>query len=256
MKISTIKNKAVHPLRFVAAILFWLTSWQLGYIVLDNALLLPSPLSVAERLFALSFELSFWHNIAVSLGRILLGYGLGVLTGILLAVLACLVPFVHTLLRPMMTVIKATPVASFVILAFVWIESYNLSIFISFLMVLPMIYAAVYDGVAQVDPKLLEVAKVYRFSLLKKLKLIYLPAVAPLLITSLTTAIGFAWKSGVAGEVLAVPVIGIGSRLYRSKSALEMTDLFCWTLVIIILSILAEQVLLSLSKRWLKRKER
>lgn len=254
MKTSTTKNKYIRILQHAAAILFWLTVWQLVCMALHNELLLPSPFSVIGRLFALIGTIDFWQNIAISLGRILQGFGWGVLLGVSLGICASVIPFLHSLLRPVLTVIQATPVTSFVILALVWIKSYQLSVFISFLMVFPMIYAAIYQGIQQADPQLLEVAKVYRFSFWKTVRLVYLPAIAPLLITALTTAVGFGWKAGVAGEVLAVPRIGIGTKLYQSKAYLEMTDLFCWTLTIILLSILVEQILLLLARHWLAKK--
>lgn len=69
--------------------------------------------------------------------------------------------FVHQLIYPILSIIKATPVASFIILALIWINSANLSTFIAFLMVLPMFYANIYQGLKNVDVKLLEVAKVF-----------------------------------------------------------------------------------------------
>ena len=136
---------------------------------------------------------------------------------------------------------------SFVILALVWIKSRNLSIFIAFLVVFPQIYMSVFTGIKNADPQLLEVAKVYRFSRMKTLKLCYLPAVRPLFKAAVSTAVGFAWKAGVAGEVLALPRIGIGTMLRDAKVYLETLDVFCWTAVTILLSLLVEKGILFLA---------
>ena len=99
------------------------------------------------------------------------------------------------------------------------------------------------------DRELLELAFVFRFPAWKKAKLVYLPAVRPQIVTALSTSIGFAWKAGIAGEVFARPTLGVGSRLYDAKVYLETPDLFCWTLVIILLSMAIEKLVLLLLRR-------
>ncbi len=145
-----------------------------------------------------------------------------------------------------MNAIKSTPVASFVILALVWIKGENLSTFIAFLMVLPVIWQSVHTGLGSADPELLEMARVYRFSRGKKLRYLYLPAALPYLISAMRVGLGFSWKSGIAGEVIAIPSQAIGTQLYNAKIYLDMPGLFAWTIVIILLSAAIERVVLFL----------
>ena len=56
------------------------------------------------------------------------------------------------------------------------------------------------------------------------------------------TGIGIGWKAGIAAEVLGLPKNSIGKALYNAKIYLEMPDLFCWTAVIILLSLLFEKL--------------
>ena len=58
-----------------------------------------------------------------------------------------------------------------------------------------------------------------------------------------TTSLGLAWKAGIAAEVLSLPVSSIGRELYDSKIYIETADLFAWTLVVILMSMLLEVVL-------------
>lgn len=215
---------------------------------LDNQLLMVSPLAVAERLWQLGGTWDFWLTVGISFWRVLLGYLIGTGAGALLGALGGRFSAVHSLLSPMLTVVKAAPVTSFVILALVWIKSYNLSIFVSFLVVFPPVYMSVYNGLREVDRRLLEVARVYRFSRWKTLRLCYLPAIAPLFRTAVSTAVGFAWKAGIAGEVLALPREGIGTMLRDAKVYLETLDVFCWTAVTILLSLLVERLVLRLAR--------
>ena len=129
MIISTIfRNRTTQKiLRVVVPLAFWLGAWQLAAIWVDTvytpghgALLLPSPLQVWERLAALAARPSFWRTAAVSLGRIFGGFALGAAVGTLLAVITSALSWADWLFRPMVKVIRAVPVASFIVLALLW----------------------------------------------------------------------------------------------------------------------------------------
>jgi len=224
----------------------WLLLWQLAAAAVDEELLLPAPLPVLRRMAALLLQGEFWGSCANSLGHILLGFLLGVTAGCGLAVVTAAVPPARAFLSPAMAAVKATPVASFVILALVWIRGTNLSVFISFLMVLPMVWQNVSQGIAAADPALLEMAAVYRLSWRSRLRAVYLPAVLPHLLSALRVGLGFAWKAGIAGEVIAIASGSIGLRLYTAKTSVEMPDLFAWTGYIILLSMALERGMLWL----------
>ena len=227
----------------------WIALWQLCCVRINKPLLLPSPILVLETLFRLGQTELFWTSVAASLGKVLLAFLLAVLCGSLLAALAAAVPPLRTFLHPPISIIRATPVASFTILALVWIPTAKLPVFISFLMVLPMIYENVYKGIVSTDPLLLEMAQVYHLSLWKKLRFIYLPAVLPFFTSACVNGMGFAWKSGIAAEVLGRPKLAIGKQIYDSKIYIEIPELFAWTLIVILLSMLLEALLLRLMKQ-------
>ena len=92
-------------------------------------------------------------------------------------------------------------------------------------------------------------AQVYRLSLWKKLRFIYLPAVLPFFSSACVNGLGFAWKSGIAAEVLGRPKLAIGKQIYDSKIYVEIPELFAWTLVVILLSMLLEYLLLKLMEQ-------
>ncbi len=247
------KEKKASPIGVLLSVLFWLAVWEIAARALNSSLLLVSPVTVLRRLAQLMGTYAFWQNIGTSLIRIAKGYLLGAVCGILCGILSAFFPAARTLLSPLLSVVKATPVTSLVILALVWIKSYNLSIFICFLMVFPILTESVRQGIVDADRELLEVAYVYRLSPGRKIRFIYLPSIRPHLITALSTSIGFAWKAGIAGEVFARPKLGIGSRLFDSKVYLETADIFCWTLVIVLLSMIIEKGVLWLLQRSRKK---
>lgn len=236
---------------------FWLGVWQLAAFLVElsvegrgNELLLPYPLSVARSLLRLGGTPAFWETAAASLGRILAGLAAGVLAGAVLAVLTCASRWCDRLLAPAIRVIRATPVASFILLVLLWTGRNSVPTVIAVLMVLPVVWANLVKGIQSTDPKLLELAKAYRFSRLKTVRLVYLPALRPYFSAALTTSMGLAWKSGAAAEVLCLPKRAIGTQIYNSKLYLEIPDLFAWTVVVVALSMILEKLLGFAMERW------
>ena len=236
---------------------FWLGVWQLFAFLVDrhvqgrgNELLLPYPITVARALVRLAGSGTFWVTAAASLGRILLGLAAGTGLGVLLAWAVYRSPWADRLLSPALRVIRATPVASFILLVLLWTGKNAVPAIISGLMVLPVVWANLVRGLGETDPKLLELARAYRFSRWKTTRLIYLPSLRPYFLSGVTTALGLAWKSGVAAEVLCIPRAAIGTRIYESKLYLEIPDLFAWTAVVVALSLLLEGVLRRVLARW------
>ena len=164
----------------------------------------------------------------------------------MLAVAAEKWEWVDALLAPVMQLVKATPVASFIILALVWVSGSSLSVLISFLMVLPVLYSAVRTGIGSADRQLLEMAQVFRLPLGRRLRAVWLPAVLPAFRQGCSVAPGICWKSGVAAEVIGLPDGSIGDALYRAKITLSTGELFAWTFVIILLSAVFEKLFLAL----------
>jgi NitT/TauT family transport system permease protein len=117
-------------------------------------------------------------------------------------------------------------------------------------MVLPVVWDNLFRGMGELDGQLLELARAYRFSWWKRVRLIYLPSLRPYFLSALTTSMGLAWKSGVAAEVLCLPKRAIGAEIYYTKLYLETPDLFAWTIVVVALSLLLEKALRLLLNRW------
>ena len=242
---QTKKNRA----GLLAAVVFWLAVWQAAAMLIGQEVFLVSPLQAAAVLVQLLPQADFWQRVLFSTGRILLGFVLGALVSVLLAVAAERSTWVETLLAPVMQLVKATPVASFIILALVWVSGSSLSVLISFLMVLPVLYGAVRTGIESADGQLLEMARVFRLSPGRRLRAIWLPAVLPAFRQGCSVALGICWKSGVAAEVIGLPDGSIGDALYRAKITLSTGELFAWTFVIILLSAGFEKLFLALLDR-------
>ena len=242
-------NKDKRFFRRAGAVVFWLAVWQCAAMAIGQEVFLVSPVQALRTLLGLVPRADFWQRAGFSSGRILLGFVLGVAVSMVLAALAESCPAADTLLDPVMQLVKATPVASFIILALVWVRGASLSVLISFLMVLPVLYGAVRTGIRSVDPQLREMAQVFRLPLSRRLRAVWLPAVLPAFRQGCSVALGICWKSGVAAEVIGLPNGSIGDALYRAKITLSTGELFAWTFVIILLSAGFEKLFLALLDR-------
>ena len=251
-------NKLVRKIAaFVLPLLFWVLVWHLAAWAVElsvkgrgNELLLPYPASVAASLLRLAGEGAFWKTVISSLLRILGGMAIGVAAGGILAVFTCRFTLCDMLLSPAIRVIRATPVASFILLVLLWTNRSAVPVIIAALMVLPVVWENFSRGIESTDPKLLEMARMYRFTPFKTLGLIYLPTLRPYFAAALTNAMGLAWKSGAAAEVLCLPKDAIGTQIYNAKLYLEIPDLFAWTVMVVCLSLLLEKLLRLALAKW------
>ncbi len=215
--------------------------WQISAMLIDRQILLVSPIDVMHRLSSLVFEPDFWSSVGFSFLRIISGFLMSLIVGIVLAVISSKFEFFKFMLEPFITIIKAVPVASFIILALIWLNSSSLAVFISFLMVLPIIYTNILNGLLATDKKMLEMAKSFSVSFNKKVKYIYLPHIRPYFISACSLGLGLSWKAGIAAEIIGIPQGSMGEKLYSAKVLLNTPDLFSWTVVIVIASIIFEK---------------
>lgn len=246
---SKINKKTVQTwLLGAASAAFWLLLWEIASQAVGQEILIPSPIVVFKRLGALVITTDFWLTALHSLWNVLQGFFWGAIAGVLAAVLVSVSPVLAALLRPVIAAAKATPVASFIILALVWIARAAVPAFIAGLIVFPVVCGNVAEGIRQIDRELLEKAKLHRVSRWRTFLYVALPGVFPHLLSALSTSLGLAWKAGIAAEVLSVPKDTIGTELYNSKIYIETPDLFAWTLVVIVLSLVIETGFVRLTR--------
>lgn len=235
-------SKARKWLRRALPLAFWLAVWAVAAQIVDQELLLASPMAVLRRLTLLG-EGAFWRSVGMSLWRTAAAYIIGVAAGCALAALCHASRLADDLVRPAMTVIRATPVASFIILALVWLSSRNVPILAGALMVAPVVFASVRQGLAAVDGQLLEMARMFRFGRVKTWRRVILPSVTPTFLAACEACVGLCFKATIAAEVIGTPKNAIGTNLYQAKIYLESDALLLWTLVVILLSMAIERLL-------------
>ena len=237
------KNRLKELIKIPLIIIFWLGVWVVISEILGLELLFPSPKATLEAFVTLARERDFYISCLNSLVRVLTGWGIGIALGTLLGIITSLSGILKALFEPVLQIIKATPVASFIVLALVLMSSKRVPAFTCTLITIPVVWANISRGLASPDKKLLEMADFFKMSRKNKIRDIYIPAVLPYFSAAASTTMGLAWKAGIAAEVICSPSDTIGAGIQNAKIYLETPSLFAWTVTVIILSFALEKLI-------------
>lgn len=246
MRNSTIKNN----LYTAASIIALLLVWKLLAIYFNQELILPSPEVTALKMWTVIQADNFWPSVELTIGRGILGFLISCLLGVGLGFTASFSPPVYWLLQPWVTVIRTIPVMSVIILAIIWFQTDIVPVFVTFLMIFPIIYSNVLAGIKNIDKRLLEMARMYRVKNRRIISELYLPAILPYLLAGASNAMGITWKVIIAAEILSQPHFAIGTNLMIAKIELETAQVFAWTVIAIVISFIFEYLLNSLESKF------
>ncbi len=230
----------------ILIVVCWIFMWQLAAALVGNRILLVGPLQTLQALGERALRGDFWLSVGHSLLRIGAGFASGLAIGLLLAAGSSRYKLLEEVLAPVMALLKAIPVASFVVLFLIWWRSAVLATAVSFCIVLPNIYVNTLEGIRHVDPRLLEMAQVLEIPAWNRFFYIYRPALKPYLDSAIHISAGMSWKSGVAAEVIGIPALSVGDQLYLSKIYLDTAGVLAWTAVTVLASVACEQAVLAL----------
>ena len=233
----------------VLAVAFWVGLWWLAAALYKKPVVLPSPLDMLKALLALCKTGELYLSVALSLLRIVAGIAIALAAGTLLAILTVKSSLAHHLFSPILTLFKATPVASFIFLLLLWVGRSSIPALVAFMMALPIVWGNVREGLLQADPKLLEMARAFGVPQGRVMTGIRLPSLKPYFLAAARSVIALSWKAGIAAEVLCTPDHSIGRAIFEGKLYLLTEELFAWTFIVIVISILIERVALSLLNR-------
>ena len=241
MIFTILKNRKI---KYLFITIIWLAIWEIVSLFVHNNILIVGPFDVVITLIHKCGQIDFYKSIGMSMLRIIGGFITGLVLGVVLGILSWKIKFVEDFLNPVMSFIKAAPVASFVVLFLIWWHSNILAFAICVCVSLPQIYISVLQGFKATDKKIIEVGKVFNFSTVDKINYIYRPYMASYLEGALKIAVGLSFKAGVAAEVIGTPENSIGNELYFSKIYLDTAGVLAWTAVIIVLSVICEKIFL------------
>jgi len=233
----------------IGIVLMWLLVWELADRLVANRIILVGPLRIVTALVDQLGQPDFWVISSASFLRIAIGFLLSFATGFLLAMAAYRFSLIKDILEPVMATLITIPMISFVIMLLIWVGNQALTVYLSFLIVLPIIYTNTLAGFHNADKEMLEVAAVFRLSSWRRFLYIYRPAFMPFLISACRLSLGMSWKAGIMAEVIGTPKPSIGREMFAAKTYLQTANLFAWTVIIIVLSLVFEKAFMLLLKK-------
>lgn len=243
--ISIMQNKKKILIQ-ITAVAFWVAVWFIVAMVQDNELLVPSPVAVIVALIELMGKSSFYVSVAGSLLRIMCGFLTGALLGTVLAYAGYKFKLLREFVAPLAGLCKSVPVAAFAVIILIWFGHEQIGFLISMIVVFPLVFINISEGLESVDEKLLEMADVFNMPGRNRRLYIFRPALRPYVLSAVKTGVGMAWKAGVAAEVIGLTNDSIGGELYTSKVYFETAQVFAWAGVIVLLSFCLEKLVLWL----------
>lgn len=222
----------------ILSVCFWVGLWAFAAWRVGVPFILPTPASVFRDLISLFGTSDLYLALLKSLLSLSVGFTAGVLIGVLFAVPSALSRLFNSVVSPIMTIVRATPVASFIIIAWVFFNNRILPGLICLLMVVPIVWSSLTEGIRALDPALFEVVKIYRFRFCKTVRLYLFPSLSPYLSSALSTSLGLGWKATIATEILVRSPSSLGYMIWDAKAwNVDTPKLFAWTLVVILVSI-------------------
>jgi NitT/TauT family transport system permease protein len=206
------------------------------YIRFDN---IPSPVTVAEAWWKHFHEVKFYIHIAVSMERILAGYGLAAVVGILLGLVMGRSRLARDFLTPYIELLRPIPAVAWIPLAILmWPTEESSIIYITFLGALFPIVLNTVHGVEQTPEVLVRAAQSLGARRVQIFWHVVIPAALPSIAAGLSIGMGVAWFAILAGEIISGQY-GIGYFTWNAYSLIDYPDIIVGMLMIGILGTLS-----------------
>lgn len=216
--------------------------WWLAAATVNNSVKIPSPLETIQALLEIITSKYFLLQVFSTLKRALLGFAIAFISGVVLGILAGAFAPIYYLLRPLVIAQRSVPTMAVILLTLIWLNRDIAPILVGVIVIFPIIYGAVVNGVREIDVKLLEMAKIYHLSRKKKLLHLYLPSIGSSLRAVAAAAISLNLKITIAAEVLSQPGNAIGTGFQLEKISLNTAGVLAWAIVAIVIGWLLETI--------------
>jgi len=222
--------------------------WQIIAFSIDYPAIFPHLTTLFSQIFELFLSVDFFKSVGTTISRALTGFAFTCFLSLVTGILAAFYPFWNRYFQPIVVTLRSIPVISVVLIALLWFNPENLPIFIVLITMFPIVHSAIVSGLQHVDLRLVEMSAAFGNSAFQTFIKIYIPSAKNLIISGVSTALGFGWRAVIIGEVLAQPLHGIGSSMKTAQVYLNISELFAWTFIAVITSYGFDSLIRGLSK--------
>ncbi|MBQ8295982.1 MAG: ABC transporter permease subunit [Clostridia bacterium] len=237
-QLKKILFKNVAAVLIAAAVL--VVVWIVAHAAVGNDLLLPDFFDCMRQVGVLlkdgGFWLAFWHT----LSRVLIAFVFSFALALIFALIAYMVPWFCRILSPAVSMLRSLPTLAVLLIVLVWAGAAKAPIVVAFMTLFPSLYAGILAALSQVDGELLEMSRVYKVSMKKRVLQLYIPSAAPYVLREAGAALAFALKLIVSAEVLANTWKSLGGLMQEAKLFYEMPTLFALVVLTFVVGLALE----------------
>ncbi len=231
-------------LQRLALLVLLLGVWPLASLG-TPAFVLPSPARVVQALMRLIENGTFFADLGVTLGRVLVGFVLAALTAAPLGILLGSNRRLGEFFEPVLPIMNTVSSAIWAIFAIIWFGISNATtIFVVYMTAMPLILTNVWQGTQTVNAEFIELARTFRMSRAKVMRKIYLPTILPYFFSGARLAFGFGWRVSLVAETLGSSN-GVGYRLRQAADLVQTDQVFAWTVTLVAMMALLEMGILK-----------
>ena len=227
-----------------------LVIWKIASFIIAKPIILPSPDDTVRYAVVLLQDREVWLAILRTLQRTVTAFGINLIAAGILGMGAGFFEPFKLFLAPLVTVLRAVPTMGVILLSLIWFSSEAAAVFVSSLIVFPILYQAVLGGVEALDRQLMEMNQIFRIPLLRRLFHFYLPSLRPSVLTGVVSALGLSMKVMISAEVLSQPDKGIGTMFQVERARLNTEGVFAWSLLVILMTAGLDRLLALLERKY------
>lgn len=221
-----------------------------------NPLVVASPYDTIISLFDIFTYKESLESFFITLKRMFLGILIGGSLGFILGIIAGINKDIQNFLEPLRWLFMSISPVIVVIFAMLWFGlGTQMVIFLTIIILSPIIYINTIKGINYIDKGLLEMAEIYKFSLYIKITKIYMPAIIAPLSAAIITVVSNSARVIILAEVLGANE-GIGQEISNARSNLEIPELFAWVFISLLIVAILEYLILKPTERYLTRWKR
>jgi sulfonate transport system permease protein len=248
-KAKFLDRKGVKPaVGFIVPIVLLIAWWAVTAAGVFTPVQLPSPSAVIDATIGLLERGDLWMHIGISVQRVLIGFGIGAVLGMIFGAVLGLSRWADALLTPILGALRAVPSLAWVPLLILWMQiGEDSKVTLIAIGAFFPVFTTLYAGLQHVDPHLVEAGRAFGYKGFRLFKTVQLPAVVPSIFSGLRLALAQAWLFLVAAELIASSM-GLGFLLTDSQNNGRTDRLI---LAIILLAVLGKitDTLLGLAEK-------
>lgn len=210
--------------------------WSIIAVCFNSSVIFPSIPDILSSFYNIAITKDFYINLLASMARVFMTFVISVAGASILGVLGGLIPFFNYFLMPFVSVVRTIPLLPLILIALIWFNSDLVPVFVGLLIIFPIIYESIVEAILGIDKRLIEMSLNYNVGIKDRITGLYLPSIIPYFFTAISQSMGTTWKSVLAAEILSLPTLGIGGKLYEMHLYLDTASLFAYCLIAIFIN--------------------